>query len=622
MPRHPRVILILILAACVSAHAQKKPVNPEPAKPLGDKTAAQMEAERILKERRANAQSLLINLATDARNFNDATARARTQARIADALWNADQDRSRAIFRSAWDAAEIADAESQARVQEDIRQQQARTGSKGYVIATPPDLRREVLELAAKRERKLGEEFLAKYNQTANDDTNRRSRPGDADEATARRLSLAAELLANGDVAKALEFADPALGSVSVLSIDFLSQLREKDAAAADRRYAALVQSAALNPQADANTVSLLASYIFTPRLYIMFRGNGASSGQMGNSIAQANVAPELRAAFFRAASAILLHPAAEQSAAGTDGLYLVIKRLIPLFEQFAPAEITAGLKAQLDSLAAAASDSARSRDDELMHRGIDSDKQTSGNGQSNREQSLLERADRAKTSAERDQIFLELAMLTIGKDDGRARDYVDKIDDTNLRNGARAYVDASRAQYLLRKKDIERSLELARNGELTHLQRSWLLSQTADLIGAKDRDKAASILGDAVAEARRIEISDPDRPRAFLAIANVALRNDRSNLWSIMDDAIRAANSAEKFTGEDGELTFRLMSSGSRAVSQYPFADFNVAGIFGKLADEDYDKAVELARGFQGEAPRASAVIAIARSVLEEKKK
>jgi hypothetical protein len=126
----------------------------------------------------------------------------------------------------------------------------------------------------------------------------------------------------------------------------------------------------------------------------------------------------------------------------------------------------------------------------------------------------------------------------------------------------------------------------------------------------------------DAAAEARRIETSDPDRPRAFLALANVALKINRPGVWEIMDDAIRAANSADKFTGEDGQITFRLISRGTNAVHQHGVDDFNVAGIFVKLADQDYDKAVDLARGFKGEAPRANAVIAIARSVLKEKKK
>jgi hypothetical protein len=49
--------------------------------------------------------------------------------------------------------------------------------------------------------------------------------------------------------------------------------------------------------------------------------------------------------------------------------------------------------------------------------------------------------------------------------------------------------------------------------------------------------------------------------------------------------------------------------------------AGFDVEGIFRELARQDYDRAVEVARGFAGEGPRAMATIAIARSVLEEKK-
>ena len=47
---------------------------------------------------------------------------------------------------------------------------------------------------------------------------------------------------------------------------------------------------------------------------------------------------------------------------------------------------------------------------------------------------------------------------------------------------------------------------------------------------------------------------------------------------------------------------------------------DFDIEGIFSKLANDDFDRAVQLARGFQGEAPRANATIAIARAVLNGK--
>src|SRR5262249_8759711 len=150
----------------------------------------------------------------------------------------------------------------------------------------------------------------------------------------------------------------------------------EKDVAAADRRYAALLASSATNPQADANTVSLLGSYIFTPRLYVVFSPNGVNTSQMSQKIVPAEVSPELRNAFFQSAASILLrplpHPGQEQKGtAGLDGKFLVIKRMLPFFEQSAPADTVESLRAQLNALNAIVSDETRHRDDEWINRGV-----------------------------------------------------------------------------------------------------------------------------------------------------------------------------------------------------------------------------------------------------------
>src|SRR5258706_14790470 len=129
----------LLLAICVPAAPQRKESD------ANTRTEKDLAAERLLRERRANAQSLLINLAADARNFTDQVARARTQARVADILWDTDRDRSRALFRAAWDAAEVADTESIRRTNEAMKQ-------KSYDERTAPaarDLWREVLRLTA-----------------------------------------------------------------------------------------------------------------------------------------------------------------------------------------------------------------------------------------------------------------------------------------------------------------------------------------------------------------------------------------------------------------------------------------------------------------------------------------
>ena len=84
-----------------------------------------------MRERRANAQSLLISLAADAATFTDQRLRARTLARIGDALWENDPERAKAMFRKAWEAAEAVDEESRRITLEEIK------SSKPSVAARP-----------------------------------------------------------------------------------------------------------------------------------------------------------------------------------------------------------------------------------------------------------------------------------------------------------------------------------------------------------------------------------------------------------------------------------------------------------------------------------------------------
>jgi hypothetical protein len=625
MKHYSLLAFALILLVCTAVFPQPKDTNKSAANAKA-RTAADLEAERLLKERRANAQSLLINLAVDARRFNDATLRGRTLARVAAELWEVDRERARTMFRTAWDAAEVADKEAVERSQEEIRRPQAKTGKGFAAIQSSPEVRREVLRLAAKRDRALGEEFLGKLKEQYERDAGgpkspRQSPMGNADEMVRQRLDVARQLLDADQIERALQFADPVLGIVDQQTVDFLSTLREKNASAADNRYAVMLASAAANPQTDANSVSLLSSYLFTPHVFISFSSDGTYTNSHQGNLAQPAVTPQLQLAFFSAAATILLRPLAppgqEQTSAGHDGHYLVIKRLIPLFEQYAPPELTVALRGQLEALSPLVGKGTRDRDDDdWVRTGIRPDK-----FEENWEQSLLDQLDRAKTPEQRDQINLQLASLFAGKGDLRARDYVNKIDDSDLRTNARGYIDMRLAQHAVYKKDAARIMELIRTGELAHVHKAWLLTQGAKLLAKSDNEKALTLIDLAATEARRIAPSDADSPRAFLAVANATLGANRAAVWEAMSEAVKAANSAENFTGEDGRLTFSLITKGLSWSSNENVPDFDVDGIFRNLAEQDYDKAVELAQGLTKDAPRAVATIAIAKTLLAERK-
>ena len=630
MSLRPLLVLAIILATNLIAPSQSKDAGASPAKAAATKntektepkSAPAIEAERLLTERRANAQSLLISLAADARSFNDMIARGRTLARVASVLWSADHERARTMFRLAWDAAEIADKESEERAKAEAR----KLGETDYSV--PPPVRQEVIRLAARRDAALAEEFLANMKEDELRKTDGReislsSALGTINPQIYQRLDAARHLLDANEVDRALQFADPVLPIVSQYTVDFLSSVREKNAAAADARYASVLANAAANPDSDANTVSLLASYLFTPHVYIGYMAEGTLTNSHPGNLTPPEVTPQLRLAFFQTAATILLRPLAppgqKSLSSGHDGHYLVIKRVMPLFEQFAPPELTVSLKAQLENLTSLITMATRDRDDDdWVRMGLRPD-----NLLGNWEKDLTDQLDHAKNSTERDKIYLELASFYASKGSLHARDFIDEVADPETRKNARIYIDIRLSRYAIVRRNADLMVELTRTGELNHIYKSRLYAESAKILSKSDKEKAVSLADSAVAEARRISQSDVEAPQALIAAANAMFVVNRSAVWDTMNEAVKSANSAEKFTGEDGSLEFHLETkAGPSYGSEESVPDFDLEGIFRNLAEADYEKAVQLARGLNRNAPRSVATIAIARTVLETKKK
>ncbi len=625
-------LLLLTPATPAQDTAQKTVAPAQVAAPAAKPAAKSKETTAATKARieqqKALGLSLLVALANDARNFSDQPLRARTLSRIADALWEADPEQGRALFRKAWDAAEVADQETARKLNEERERQQGGNPNGPVALVAGPDLRAEVLRLAAKNDRALGEELLDKLKDARARETTDATSPApvntfDTPAALRQRLQLANQLL-DADVERALQFADPALGTITMEGLTFLSLLRDKNPAAADMRYARLLTIADADLKSDANTISLLSSYLFTPHLFVTFeRDGGQSSSRMNQPAPPPEVAPELRNTFFRTAAGVLLRPLPskeqDRSSSGLQGKFLVIKRLLPLFEQYAPKAITEQLRNEMSVLGqgGARQDVGEDEDDSPVQRGIRPDRKDE-----DIEKAMLDRIDRAKTSGERDALYLQLAARGAQKGDVRARDFVEKIEDSELRKQAKPYVDMNLAMKAAEKKDIETALMLASKGDLSHIQKVWLLSEAAKAMPPADREKALETLTEALAEARRIDVGDADRPRALVAVANALLSLDRARAWETMLEVAKASNSAEGFNGEDGRLTMRLQTKNMNSMRASTVAAFNLTGVFRALAKDNATQAIEIARSFENEAPRATALIAVARSLLSEEPK
>jgi hypothetical protein len=611
-----RLPFAAIACLCLALCAPITFAQPKKAKPAAEEADAEAAQQRTI------AISLVSGLADEARSFKDQTRRARVQARAGDVLWDTDPERARELFRRAWEAAETVDTEAAKKQAEEMKRME--TEGAPVVLRASPDLRSEVLRLVAKRDRKLGEEFLKALEEAAEKQRSEAATDQRRNEASSRlgasqRLQLARRLVEDGQIEAALNFATPALTVVNIDSIFFLSALREKNAQLADTAYTNLLARAARDPNSDANTVSGLSSYLFTPFLYVTFERNGGGNQarQRGPTPAP-EVDPILRTNFLRVAYQILLQPLAapdqDRTTSGQTGKYMVIKRLLPLFEQYA-ADLAPGLRTQMTALASFVPAQMQQGENRAVSVGIQPDSE-----QGDPSQRMQERLDRAKTSEERDAIYADYAVTFSQTGDPRGKDLVDKIENTELRKSVKAYTDFQLVQLAVRNKDAAEITRLVKNGELTSIQKVWALTSASKFLAAAERSRATDLLEEALAESRRISGSDPDRARALTAVAAGLAEIDRVRAWEVLSEVVKAANAAEAYTGEDSRISSRLQTRMMVLMTNSTAEDFDLLAVFRHLARADLLRAIQLAKTFTGEAPRAVATLAIARTVLDKR--
>ena len=576
-------------------------------------------------EQRVFAISLITTLADEVRSYQDVGLRPRVLARAADLLWEADRDTALVLFRRAWEAAEKADAEEVSLKTKDKPPPMVI----GLRRIAGNDLRSEVLSLIARRDRALGEEFLKKLEQdksreSTENKTDPASRANDGgwftSEAATKRLRLARKLLDEGQIDRALQFAEPLLNEVSANSINFLSALRTKRSQAADERYAIMLTRVELDPASDANTVSGLSSYAFTPGLYVTFSADGGARWTQPDETLPVSVPPDLppqiRSKFFSVASSILLRPLPppdqDFTSSGRAGKYMVMKRLLPLFDQYVP-DIGAGLRTQLTTLASDPASKIVREDHNLLDQGL---RQETTSEQLDK---LQDRLDRAASSRERDAIFTDMALALADQGDARAQDRADRIDDSTRRNQVKEHVDLIFVRLAIRKKDAMEVARLAKSGQLNHAQRAWAYTQAAQLLKDSQRQRALEFLEHAATEARLIESENNDRTSLLISVARQFATADHVRAWEIMGEVVKAANAAKDFNGEAVPVTFPLVTKKGLRLINIGGEEFGLAGVLRLLTKNDLHRSLSLAKSFKNEAAKANATLAIACSILEK---
>jgi hypothetical protein len=599
MKQWSHTVFIVVLCSLIplpSSTPQKTRPKPEP----------NVDAE--LQQRRATALSILQSLAIEARSYRDEPLRARVQARIADVIWIQDKEEARALFRRAWDVAEALD-EATSSVNAPGRLPTTGSGPSQTRIR----LRREILQLVARRDAKLGEEFLVRMTNKDPAEPRLNARPLSPVE-TAERLMLAGQFLAANNIERALQFADPALTYVSERSISFLVELRDKNAAAADQRFLSLLLNADRNASSDANTVSLLTSYVFTPSVYLSVLRNGSPFGNTYPARATPEINPILRRTFFEVTARILLRPLPQidESTAGRAGTHFMATRLLPLFQQFAP-DLVGPISAQLASMGPEVAQKTSSTGDIALNRGLN------GTNRPSFDDELKERLDRARNVDERDKAYAHAAISAADAVDPQARDFVDKIEDTETRKGVKTFVDYMLIRSLIRNKKADEALSQVRKADLPVTLRSQFLTGIGMIFVKNDRTRAVELFNEALANARRLEQTS-DQAYLLLALLRQFSAIDRVRTWELVSETTKAANRIADFTGENGQTAFTLEGKFSIRLTTELATPSDLAEVFEQLAQENFYQALDASKAFTGDAPKAIAMIAVGRAVLQEK--
>ncbi len=627
MAHRPGAIRLSLLCLTLLCLTLLAPALLQAQTPKKSKTRT-AESDPLAEARRTTAIMLVNSLADEARNFSGPVLRARTQARAADALWETDKERARTLFVRAWEAAEAADKE--------LGEQRAREASRRGAPSSREagSVRREVLRLAAKRDRALGEGFLKRLDEASKQETadassaattsggaqTPRINPDDPPTTMTQRLNLARQLLEDGDTERAMLFADPALYPVNTFGMNVLDMLRERDMKAADARYMTLLARAATDPASDANTVSLLSTYALTPFLYITVRPDGNSHTRRfrSNNALPENFDPRIRDSFLRAAAQILLRPLApadqDASSSGRIGAYVVATRLAPIFERYLP-DIAPQIRARQSALMQETPERNRRPDDPLLTRGLVPEP-----SRDERLQDALSRLERTTNPDERDMIHFQIAMGFVEDDLARAREYASKIEDADMRGQLMAALAFAATEAALRGRKPEEAFRLAHADELPPIQRIYALTETARLLSKDQPGRAVEILNEALTEAKKLDAGTKERAQALTAVATGLYGVDKPRAWDLMSEVVRAANAANDFTGEDGGIVVIVRFKRGGAMTRgNDVESFDLRGIFSALAKEDVDRAVEVARGLKGEAARSVAMLSISQAVLAQ---
>jgi hypothetical protein len=447
---------------------------------------------------------LLNSTAEEAKKWDDKAVAARTQAQIADLLWDANRDNATNHLKAAWTSA--------AKVEEPNRPRSNVVNS-----SLRNSVRRDVLLVARKRAPQLAAAWLEEMVEDSKAaEKNERGTFDDRSARSAVLLQMANETVASNAQAAAELLTESLRDGISFNLQTVLVRLQEKDVTLAETVFrAALVRlrTAGMN---DPNELLTLYSYLYTPgRVY------GANTSENRNQVQLAiggpRVAmpasrqnPALAREFLEVASDLLLTAPVPEGGNGqlaARSLVSVISILLRVVTEQLP-EKAALLRAraqQLDSEAQFATVPAPRRPDIPETRAGESKESFA----ERRVDLLEETAAKGRDSLTRDIGYANAAVATTVERYQRGLDLTGKINDKDLREGVRSWLLYRATLHFIRSGDLDQAHRLNLKNDDAFQRAVCLVVGAQRLVKDKDTIRANEWLREAGTLVKRSELGN-----------------------------------------------------------------------------------------------------------------
>jgi hypothetical protein len=101
--------------------------------------------------------------------------------------------------------------------------------------------------------------------------------------------------------------------------------------------------------------------------------------------------------------------------------------------------------------------------------------------------------------------------------------------------------------------------------------------------------------------------------------VARQFVTADRIRAWEMMGEVVKAANLTETFTGDNAQIVFPMNTNRAFKLTRIGGQDFSLSAMFKSLTEDDFYRAIDLAKSFKNGGPRATALLAISSAVLDK---